>query len=194
MRQFSILCAVLALLGSPEIRAQDSATEERFNKLAGQIEDLRSGQDALRRQVETLGREVESLREQMNKPTGNYAGQEDLKRVAEAVKDVDRKRMEDADKIHNELVKLQKSLTLPPSTKSKASPVNSDNAGSEKPATPEKGYEYIVKRGDTISSIVQAYRDNNIKITTEQILKANPGLKPENLRVGKKLFIPAPAS
>lgn len=51
-----------------------------------------------------------------------------------------------------------------------------------------------MKKGDTLSTIVQAYRDNNIKVTMDQILKANPGLKPERMRVGQKIFIPAPQS
>jgi len=41
---------------------------------------------------------------------------------------------------------------------------------------------------------VKAYAEKNIKVTTEQILKANPGLDPNRLRVGKKIFIPAPAA
>lgn len=192
MKRFSFLLAALTLCAGPSLRAQDAGTEERFNKLAGQIEDLRAGQDALRRQLEGLAKEVGSLREQVNKPTGNYASQEDLKRVAEAVKEVDRKRTDDAEKIHNDLLKLQKSLAMPPAPRSKPAAAASDNPASEKPAIPDKGYEYVVKRGDTLSIIVQAYRDNNIKITTEQILKANPGLKPEKLKVGQKIFIPAP--
>ena len=44
-----------------------------------------------------------------------------------------------------------------------------------------------------LSIIVKAYRDQGIKVTADQILKANPGLDPKNLIVGKKIFIPAPA-
>jgi LysM repeat protein len=190
MKRISFLLAALTLCAGPRLRAQDAGTEERFNKLAGQIEDLRAGQDALRRQLETVGKELDSLREQVNKPTGNYASQEDLKRVAEAVKDIDRKRIEDADKIHNDLLKLQKSLAVPPGPKPKPTP--NENPTPDKPPVSDKGYEYIVKKGDTLSIIVQAYRDNNIKVTTEQILKANPGLKPERMKVGQKIFIPAP--
>lgn len=190
MRQFFFLLAILVLLGCPGLRAQDSATEERFNKLAGQIDDLRAGQDALRHQLDAISREVDNLREQANKPQGNYANAEDLKRVADAVKEVDRKRVDDAEKIHNELLKLQKTLTLPPPPKTRPSAQSSENTIPDKPAS-DKGYEYVVKRGDTLSIIVQAYRDNNIKVTTEQILKANPGLKPEKLHVGQKIFIPA---
>ena len=51
---------------------------------------------------------------------------------------------------------------------------------------------YVVQSGDTLSVIVQAYNEKGIKVTTKQILKANPGLVPEKMKVGQKIFIPAP--
>jgi LysM repeat protein len=69
-----------------------------------------------------------------------------------------------------------------------------DSGTKSKATTPDKGFEYEVKKDDTLSLIVKAYRDNNIKITMDQVLKANPGLKPEKMRVGQKIFIPAPQS
>jgi LysM repeat protein len=39
---------------------------------------------------------------------------------------------------------------------------------------------------------VQAYKDQGIKLTEKQILSANPGLVPEKLKVGQKIWIPAP--
>ncbi len=191
MKTFLCVAAAL-LLGIPSgLRAQDTATEERFNKLAGQIEDLRTGQDALRKQLDGLRADLSNLRDQMNnKPTANYATQEDLKRLADAIKEVDRKRMEDAGKIHDDLLKLQHNLTAPLPRSRQAPP--SDMTGAEKSSRPEKGYEYIVKPGDTLSTIMKAYRENNVNVSLEQILKANPGLKPERLRVGQKVFIPTP--
>ena len=62
---------------------------------------------------------------------------------------------------------------------------------SEKTITPEKGIEYTVQQGDTLSAIAQACKDKKIKVTVDQIVKANPGLKPDKMRPGQKLFIPA---
>ena len=59
-------------------------------------------------------------------------------------------------------------------------------------ATPEKGFEHAVASGDTLSTIAQAYKEKGIKVTVDQILKANPGLVPEKMKVGQKIFIPAP--
>jgi LysM repeat protein len=56
----------------------------------------------------------------------------------------------------------------------------------------ESGYEYKVAQGDTLSNIAKAYRAQGIKVTADQILTANPGLDPK-IKVGQKIFIPAPA-
>jgi len=174
------------------LRAQDAATEERLNKLSGQIEDLKAGQESLRKQVEALIREMDTVREQVGKPSGNFAAQEDLKRVAAAVKEVDQKRMEDAEKIQTELLNLRKGLLSTSSPQSQKKVVQSTANDTATPDKPEKGFEYTVQKGDTLSTIVQAYRDKNIKVSMDQVLKANPDLKPEKMKVGQKIFIPAP--
>ncbi len=193
MKPISFLIVTLALWAPSDLRAQDAATEERLNKLSGQIEDLMAARTADQKRISELSRELESVREQPAKPTANYATQEELKRLAEAVKEIDRKRLEDYDKIRAEILKLGKTLSAPLAPAKKNAPATpSDSPVSDKPVAPEKGFEYVIQPGDTLSVIVQAYREKNIKVTVDQILKANPGLKPDKLRPGQKIFIPAP--
>ena len=113
MKRISFLLVTLALCAAPAVRAQDAATQERLDKLSGRIEDLTAAQEALKKADGDLSRELESVREQSGKPNTSYARQEDLKRLAEAIKEVDRKRMDDAEKIHTELLKLRKVLETP---------------------------------------------------------------------------------
>jgi LysM repeat protein len=195
MKRIAIVAVGIALLAGPAVRAQDAASEERYNKLSGQLEDLRANQESLHKKIEALAQAIEGLRGQVNKPTGNYASDEDLKRLADAVKEIDRKRLEDYEKIRTELKNLGKSLSAPtPAVRKTVSTPVADNSNSEKSNVPDKYFEYQVKKGDTLSIIVQAYRDNNFKLTMDQVLKANPGLKPEKMRVGQKIVIPAPQS
>jgi len=187
------MVVALVLWSVLTVRAQDAATQERLDKLSGQIENLTEAQAALRKQISELSRELESVREQMGKPSTSYARPEDLNRLAEKVAEVDRKRIEDAENVHAELLKLRKVLEAPLSQPKKG-PVTApkQTSGATTSKTPEKGYEYVVQSGDTLDAIALAYKEKNIKVTVAQILKANPGLKAERLKVGQKIFIPAP--
>ena len=192
MKRISFLLLAVALCSAPALRAQDAATEERLNKLSGKIEDILASQEALRKQVSDLSRELESVRELASKPMGNWATQENLDRVAKNVEEVDRKRRADSELVQKQLEKLRELLLTPlPQAKSKHSPPPTDDHVSDKPVKPEEGVEYVVKPGETLSAIVQACREQKIKVTQKQILDANPGLKPDLVRAGQKIFIPA---
>lgn len=182
------------LCGTPILRAQDAATEERLNKLSGHIDDLLAMKVEQDKRIAALVKEVDALREQASKPSGNYASAEDLRRLAAQLKEVDILRVADNERIVKEIEKLGKVSTggggktkpSKPAVPPKEEPVKNGSTGAE------KGFEHTIASGDTISTIAQAYRDKGVKISSEQILKANPGLKPDKLRVGQKIFIPAP--
>jgi hypothetical protein len=194
MKRISFLLVTLALCTAPALRAQDAATEERLNKLSGRIDDLLAAQEVAKKQMADLAKDIEALREQSAKPSASYARPEDLNRLAKSVEEVDRKRMEDAEKTHAELLKLRDLLEKP--LKSSKKPAGTkppkDTSVTPTPTTSDKGFEYVIKSGDTLDAIVQAYKEKNIKVTVKQIVDNNPGLKPERLSVGKKIFIPAP--
>jgi len=198
MKRISLLLAALLLCGISKVQADDAATEERLNQLSGKIEDLIASQETQRKQLADLRREIESLREQASKPTGNFAAQEDLKRVADVVKEVDRKRLEDYEKIRTTIKDLGATLAAQPQRTKKSDSGTMEIAQadkhpkSEKTEKSEKGFEYTIKSGDTLSGIVAAYREQNIKVTKDQIIAANPGLVPEKMRLGQKIWIPAP--
>ena len=187
MKRILFLFAALTLFAASTSRAQDAAVEERLNQLNGLVQDLLEDKAAQRKQIESLAREIESLREQLNQPNTAYAMQEDLKRLAEKVQEIDRKREADRELILKEIEKLAKSIAAPPPKPRKVT-VPDNPPGT----TPDKGFEYTIQSGDTLSAIVAAYADQNIKITVKQILQANPGLDEKKLRVGQKIFIPAP--
>ena len=192
MKRIFFFLIALSLCGGRGLRGQDAATEERLNKLNGLVQDLLEDKAHQRKQIESLSREIQSLREQVSKPTGNYATQDDLRTLARKVQEIDQKRVEDYERIVKKIEKLGETLASPPSgkkSKPKPEPVDNPGAGG---ATPEKGFEHTVASGDTLSTIAQAYKEKGIKVTVDQILKVNPGLVPEKMKVGQKIFIPAP--
>lgn len=177
------------------LRAQDAATQQQLDKLSGQVQDLVAAQGKHDQVLAELRRDISELREKVNTPLVNdSASREDLKALAEKVQEIDRKRQEDRDLILKEIEKLGKVSAAPahkPANISRAKPVEDSPAT---PGVPQKGYEYMIKAGDTLSLIAKGYRDQGVKVTTTQILKANPGLDANKLYVGKKIFIPDEAA
>ena len=200
MRTISVwLCILtLATVAAPRLHAQDAATQSQLDKISGEIQDV---QDALAKQdqrITALEQKINDLQEKTSQPSGNdYASTDDLKKLAEQVQEIDKNRQEDNKKIlaaiaklgHGGAIELHKSH-------------DESQDGPQPPPTPDanpgatggnqNGYYYPIAPGNTLSKIAKAYTAKGVKVTVDDILKANPGLNPSKLIVGQKIFIPAP--
>jgi len=170
-------------------RAQDDATQQQIDKLSGQVQDLLDAQAAQGKRIDALEKQIADLGDKLSQPAASdSASTDDLKKLAEQVQEIDQKRQDDNQKILDALEKLGKGGSVSTSHKSPAVPATTTTDSTS--AVPQKGYDYEIKSGDTIAAVAKAYRAQGVKVTTEQILAANPGLNPKNLTVGKKIFIP----
>jgi len=201
MQRVVILWTILGLCAAPNGRGQDAATEERLNQLTGKIDDLSARQEEQRQEIERLKRENANLQEQLNRPTPAYATLEYVKSLAKAIQEVDRNRLEDNEKTRARLqVQVQELINkiaalaaAPPQVIDrpiKRPPPPPEGPPVDKQPAEESGVWYKIKPHDTLSKIIQACRENNVKVSQEQILKANPKLKPDLLLPGSKIFIP----
>ena len=168
-------------------RAQDAATEERMNKLSAQIDVLVEAKEAQNKKIDDLQAQIRDLQNQLSKPSGNYASADDVKQLADAVKEVDRKRQEDNERVMAELEKLGKTLTG--GGRHSSAPVSNRTSTPDFDAA-SPHMVYTVQSGDSLSGIVKAYREKGVKVTVQQVLAANPGLKPESMKPGQKVNIP----
>jgi LysM repeat protein len=194
MKRISFFLAA-ALLSAPAIsNAQDAATQEQLNKLSGQIENLIEMQAAQAKRIDAIAKDLQNVQQaQANKPVVDYATQDELKQLAAKIKEVDGKRQDDNERVLEELKKLGSTLKATATKHTAPAPVSTgDDTTATTSKIPDKGFEYKVQAGDTLGAIVKAYQEKNIKVTIKQILEANPGLKPEKMYVGQKIFIPAP--
>ena len=188
---FWFLVFTLAVGG---VRGQDAATQQQMDKLSGQIRDLTDTVEVQRKRIDALEKDLSELRDKVNAPAVNdSASRDDLKKLAEQVQEIDQKRADDRELILKNIEKLGKAGggDVAPSHPRKPTP-KPDDTTPPTPTTPQNGYEYVVKSGDTLGLIAKAYREQGVKVTTAQILKANPGLDANKLYVGKKIFIPDP--
>jgi len=194
MKKISLWALILTFAVSLA-QAQETATQQQLDKLSGQIQDILDAQAQQGKRLDALEKEISDLRDKVNTPTttADYATRDDLKKLAEQVQEIDRKRQDDRDLILKQIEKLGSAgpVTPLPDHHSHSAPRASDGDTSA-PAVPSKGYEYVIKQGDTLGLIVKAYREQGVKVTSRQIKAANPDINPDVLIPGKKLFIPDP--
>jgi hypothetical protein len=178
------------------IAAQDAA-DERYKRMAADMQALQLDNQSLKAKLASLEQKIDDLRQQQA-AANNSGVQEDLKRLADKIVQVDQKRQEDKQAISEEIRKaiggLAKSLAgagAPARLPSpKSPPDNATPAGAN-------DVSYTIKEGDNLSLIVKAYNaDFKSKgwktITLKEAMDANPNVDWTRLRVGQKIIIPRP--
>jgi LysM repeat protein len=164
-----------------DARVQAEAMRQRqaYEQLRVEVLQLRERVAALETVKEDQARQVDRLQadiadtRRVVRELGELAGglQQSLKRLETAQ---GRMRTEIVDEISRNVEKLLKEH------EAKAPP----------PPPPVKavtGYEHVVKKGETLTKIAEAYR-----VSLTAILEANKLKESDPLLVGQKLFIPAP--
>lgn len=205
---FSVPICALALWSGPALppraAAQSDAAvvaaredmEDRYQRLAARVEELVANQALQQQQINALDKSVAELRQEIARLNNPGAVQESLRALAAQIQKVDETRASENRKIYealDELHRILKAAAAPPPSRPAppAAPVPTPGAH---PGGTEEGYEYVVQKGDTLSGIVQAYREQGIKVTSKAVMDANPNVKWDRLPVGKKIFIPKPKS
>jgi hypothetical protein len=198
MKRIITFLTIFAALTAVQLHAQDvAAMDERIKQLRGHVDDLLEDKASQKKQIEALVREIQVLREhQQNQPTTSYASQDDLRELAKKLQELDAKRKADRELILKEIEKLGKASAGGSATKVKP-PKNQPNPSSQDNSSPgnlpDKAIEHTIAAGDTLSTIAAAYsKEKGVKITTEQIRKANPGIKDDKLKVGQTVLVPLP--
>ncbi len=148
-------------------------------------------------------KKIADLSDKLNTPSGNnFASADDLKKLAEQVQEIDKKRQADNEQIIKAIEKLSKggSARIDTSESRKPADTTATTSGPDTTSTAttggaggqQNGYYYVIQSGNTLSAIAKAYQAKGIKVTVKEILAANPNLNPSALYVGQKIFIPAP--
>jgi LysM repeat protein len=173
----------------------DQEYEERFRRLNTTVEDLLGAQATLQKRIGALSDELRTVRDEQERAPNRYVRHDDLRkaldRLAEKIRELDQKREDDKRLILDEIRKLaQAPLPEPPPRRAK----DREPQPLAPAPGPMKGYEYVVKSGDTLVAIIAAYQQSGVKVTQAQVQKANPGLNPNRLGIGQKVFIPDPSA
>jgi chromosome segregation ATPase len=171
-------------------------SEARYQRLSSRIDDLETAFQRFQKDLDKLDSQLRGIREQMSRVNDNSqhaATQESIKRLADAVEEVDRKRLKDQESVNSALREMEKLILKNSEGRVPSSPKKNDNAPKSNPDVKSsgKGYEYSIRANDNAGKIAAALREQKgIKITAQQIIDANPGLDWTKLKIGQKIFIP----
>ena len=201
-----LLSAVLLLTFLPLANAQDNPAaaaaareeaESRYQRLNARLDDIEVAFQRFQKDRDKVESEIRALRDQVSRladNSQNAATQESIKRLADAIEEVDRKRVKHQENVDVALAAMEKLIakggTSTPRNsgpKTQSAPPKVDSTG--------KGYEYTIRANDNAKKIADALREQKgLKITAQQIIDANPGLDWTRLKIGQKIFIPDPSA
>ncbi len=202
------------------IIAERQEQRERVDSVSAKVEDLWIAQAAQQKRLAALLDEVSRSRMEADHGLSKLATRDEVQKLSEsvkqAIKELDERREADRKLILEEIRKLAKMpMAMPSATPQWGEPKNGAKGdkgigsgstdkgpGGEEPrprVASSEGYEYEVKKDETLSKILQAYnevfkKDGKNTVTLKQILdlEQNKHVKPNALRVGQKIFIPDP--
>ncbi len=169
----ALLSSLSAQIGNPAV-AEDAEMERRkILKAADQVDRVDQQVDQIQSRVTALEQLLADLRQQsqsLKESLANAAAKSSQERTA---------LLEEVSKMLAERKEREKAKAT-----EKAAAVT-------KPVEKE-GYEHTVAKGDTLSSIAQAYNSEyQLKLTSETIRQANQLAKNAPLKVGQKLIVPS---
>src|SRR5688572_26774161 len=199
MKRHLLLGTFLMTIAAVAIHAQDNPAaaavareeaESRYQRLSSRIDDLEVSFQKFQRDLDKLESEIRGLRDQVSRAADHSAGaasQESIKRLADAIEEVDRKRVKHQENVDSALREMEKLIVKGGGSGSRSKPP----ANPPEPHTSGKGYDYTVRSGDNPTKIAGALREQEgLKITAAQIIAANPGTDWTRLKIGQKIFIP----
>lgn len=169
----ALLSSLSAQTGNPAV-AEDAEMERRkILKAADQVDRVDQQVDQIQSRVTAMEQLLADLRQQsqsLKESLANAAAKSSQERTA---------LLEEVSKMLAERKEREKAKAT-----EKAAAVT-------KPVEKE-GYEHTVAKGDTLSSIAQAYNSEyQLKLTSETIRQANQLAKNAPLKVGQKLIVPS---
>ncbi|MDB6129266.1 MAG: hypothetical protein JWM04_373 [Verrucomicrobiales bacterium] len=219
MMKRTLVLLVASLLGglcmanAQELDKAEAA--EKLTRLAGDIEAVQASNATIQKRFSSLNEELRSAKDEIAKlraANNNSTTQEELKKLAEKIIEVDKKREADKKLILDEMKNLKETIlasikdlntstsrqNIPTTTKPPQSTRNEPNtSGGTASTATEKFYEYVVEKGDSLPTIVVAYNEtfksqNRKTITRKMVRDANPTINWDKLQPKQKILIPVP--
>jgi nucleoid-associated protein YgaU len=193
------LALALPLLAQTDPGAREDAEADRKKLLraADQIDVLQASLDAANGQLATLKAASDQQRNDLDAAKTEIATlKADNAALHQSLEKLDEARIAERKALLDEVAKIvadsgkhapKEAAEPPPESKTETPAPSPDKtaAGGD-----QKGFDYVVVKGDTLHGIASAYAANGVHVTVADIRKAN-GMGPKDvIKTGQKLFIP----
>ncbi|MEM6822722.1 MAG: LysM peptidoglycan-binding domain-containing protein [Verrucomicrobiota bacterium] len=149
-------------VANPSFREDAQIERQQILKAADQLETLT-------RKMESMQLELIQLREQVN------SLQKENTQLKNSLSTLDKRSEQERKALLNEVGKIVA------------------ESSSQAPAVsqvPTEGYEHVVQKGQNLWVIAQAFRQQGVQVTVDDLKKANNLKEGDVLSIGQKLFIP----
>ncbi|MES2307316.1 MAG: LysM peptidoglycan-binding domain-containing protein, partial [Verrucomicrobiota bacterium] len=208
-RNIFILTALVVstlLAQNPSAREDAEADRRKILRAADLVDSIQAAQEQLQTEVTDLKSKIKSSQETVeNLQSENQKLRGDLLTLKTAIEKSEEARLKEREALLKEiasvvaektksypqshgdaLLHVREEETTPTKKVEKEKPEKTKESSAEK----ETGFYHVVEKGHTLSSIADAYRQQGINVTIDDIRKANNLTKKDVIHVGQKLFIP----
>jgi vacuolar-type H+-ATPase subunit I/STV1 len=216
----------MAMILGGILSLQAEITPEDIRQLQTRFQQAEESEERLRARIQKLEAANAELRSQIGEVRSVAASagkesvtQEQLKKVLDQLRELDRRRQDDNEKVVQQIKRLADLPTAPPpnfdepKTKGRK-PAGDSGAGAggagsttkaetkgepkgeaPKPSLPAdyEFYEHVVRENQSLSQIISEYNKGyGLKVRMKHVLEANPKLRPDRpvLVTGQKIRIP----
>jgi septal ring factor EnvC (AmiA/AmiB activator) len=198
----SLACGPIALFAqdSPAAAAEREEILANYKRINTKIEQLEDTLQSLQKQMGTLSSAIHSLRgevDQLKSRNENAATQDAIKRLADKIEEVDKKRQADNELVRSQFKTLGRELSKSVAPRDSAPPPPKTDRATEPPdssktVAPENLLAYKIKDGDTLVRIVADLRAQGFKVSQQQVMDVNPKVIWNRLAIGQTIYIPKP--
>ncbi len=173
---------------------------ERLQRLAASVEALELALASQQRQIDALVSEVQSIRQDVLKQGARRPWTDDIRQLTNAIAEVDRKRVADSEQVVKLLNELRKSVSaLAESSRNSPRAEGSSSrpraSSSSALADARDAYPYVMKRGETLSGVLQdfnaqAKKDGYRPLTARQVMEFNNIADDRSIQAGQTILLP----
>ncbi len=210
MTFFSLVSLFVLILITP-VGAQTPAGREDLEserrkvlRTADLVDSIQSAQEQLQTEIAELKTKSKTAQEQLDAvQSENQKLRTDLVTLKSAIEKSEEARLKERELLLKEIGTLfsEKTKSFPQSNGDALLKVRDEEFNAKKPTKEiapsqelkepkEKGFYHVVEKGHTLSGIAEAFKQQGVIVTINEIRKANGLSKTDVIHVGQKLFIP----